>query len=262
MSTQTLRGTPNDPSQDLAIQTDQDCTLDNPVRAVHVTAANVTVKLPPDPKVDQTHRVIASNLGAVSLDGNGHAIDGGVTGVPAGFSLVLTFSVQNTWAAEAVGGTVGPQGATGPKGATGATGPQGFTGATGPALLAFPVQTPGGSGNMVLFAPDGVSGLDGGPPTLTSAFTFPSDANASLSIAQSFGNAIVVQPGTILAPRALRSTRAPNAGLRQMWVRNLNAQDVTFGFSTGTGIVVPGGATHWALIGEDGTNALTIASGT
>ncbi len=158
MTTKTLPGTPNDPNQDLAIQTDRDCTLDNSTRAVHVTVANATVKLPPDPKVDQSHRVIASILGTVFLDGNGHAITGGVSGVPAGFSLDLTFTVGNTWTAQSLGGALGPQGATGPKGATGATGPAGSTGAGATGATGAT-----GAGATGATGPSGATGAAGSP---------------------------------------------------------------------------------------------------
>ncbi len=161
MSTQTIPGTPNDPTQDLAVQTDQSCTLDNATRAIHVTAAGVTVKLPPDPKVDQTHRFLASLAGPILLDGNGHAIDDGITAVLSGRSLELTFSVRNTWVAQTTGGGLGPQGATGPLGATGATGPKGATGATGATGPAGATGA-GATGSTGPGGPTGATGTPGG----------------------------------------------------------------------------------------------------
>ncbi len=95
MSKETILGTPNTPNQDVAIWTDESLTLTNATRAVHVTGEGCVITLPANPKIDQTHRIIAT-AGLVSLLGGGHTIAGAAS-VPNKSVLDLCFAKSGEW---------------------------------------------------------------------------------------------------------------------------------------------------------------------
>lgn len=90
------------------------------------------------------------------------------------------------------------------------------------------------------------------------AFTYPSDADATLSKQQSRADQIFVASGVITVGRDLTSAHtAASAKSRRVTVYNGNAQIVTFKWSSGTGIEVPPGSA--VTIGSDGTNAIRLS---
>ncbi len=90
-------GAPYDQNAICSIEVTTDTTLDNYTAVTDVQAAGLTVTLPPSPKATQTHRVIASALGAVTIDGNGNAISD--VSVPASTTRDYTFSSLSGWIA-------------------------------------------------------------------------------------------------------------------------------------------------------------------
>jgi hypothetical protein len=90
------------------------------------------------------------------------------------------------------------------------------------------------------------------------AFTYPSDANATLTAQQSRAEIIDIQAGVISVGRDLTSAHAPaGAKSRQIVVRNNTAQTVTYKWSSGTGVAIASGTAM--RLGSDGTNAIQIA---
>lgn len=86
-------------------------------------------------------------------------------------------------------------------------------------------------------------------------YTFPSDANQTLSKQVSRAETIVIQPGVTTAPRTVSSAFTPLKGRKQRVV-NLNAQTVQFKWFSGTGLnIPPNGA---MVVGADGTNAMQL----
>lgn len=133
------------------------------------------------------------------------------------------------------------------------------------ASMSQPVAPSGSTDDIVSISSQGLLQSAGTIANLTAkelnTFTFSSDANATMATYQSLSMAIIVAAGTLTATRNLTSTLSAST-TRQQFIRNLNAQNVAFGWATGTRVTVNGGGTNWALIGCDGTNAVTIASGT
>lgn len=92
--------------------------------------------------------------------------------------------------------------------------------------------------------------------------TYASDADKTLSISQSLAEALIIAAGTLTAGRNLTSLTAAGVTARQ-WVRNLNTQNISFGWASGTRVTINGGGTNWAYVGcVDGANAVVLASGT
>lgn len=90
-------------------------------------------------------------------------------------------------------------------------------------------------------------------------YTFASDANQTLTAAQSANNVLNIVAGVISVGRTITLTRrVANPGL--IFVRNNNAQTVTIQWLTGTGVTLTTGTS--ALIGSDGANALVLMRGT
>ena len=85
-------------------------------------------------------------------------------------------------------------------------------------------------------------------------FTFPTDANQTLTAAQSRINRLQIQAGVTTAARSITIAHAPTPGY-EVWVKNLNAQTITVQCSSGTGVAIPTSAagTSTKLI-ADGTN--------
>jgi len=98
MSTQQISGVPFEENAQTVIKTDQDYTLSNGDDIVDVVGPGVLVKLPPNPRVGQRHRVLAP-ANSVGVSGNGHAIAGAFVTVPAFSGVDYTFSSSNTWLA-------------------------------------------------------------------------------------------------------------------------------------------------------------------
>ncbi len=87
------------------------------------------------------------------------------------------------------------------------------------------------------------------------AYSFPSDANQTLSAQASIAQTLTISAGTITASRQLTSARAP-AERREIRIVNNTAHTITFAWSTGTSASVP--TNSWALISSDGTNAVIL----
>lgn len=85
-------------------------------------------------------------------------------------------------------------------------------------------------------------------------YTFPADANQTLSVAQSANNILDIQAGVITAARTITVSRAANP-FGQLWVKNRTAFAVTIVALTGTGIAVAPGAS--ALLASDNTNLIS-----
>ncbi len=101
--------------------------------------------------------------------------------------------------------------------------------------------------------------IDGSIPTWIGqrqrlAYTFGSDANATLSSQDSWAQTIAIASGVISATRTLTmGTRPPNRAQRVL-VKNGNAQDVAIQWASGSSVTVPAGQS--AIVGADGTNAV------
>lgn len=90
-------------------------------------------------------------------------------------------------------------------------------------------------------------------------YSFPSDANATLTKQESAAETVLIEDGVITLPRSILSQRAPDKGLQQR-VRNRNVVDVEWQLSGGgASVIVPGGS--WALLGADGVDAIVLESG-
>ena len=90
-------------------------------------------------------------------------------------------------------------------------------------------------------------------------YSWPSDANQTLTAAQSANNMFRLYAGTITAARTLTvSRKAANPG--QILVRNVTGFTITVQWLTGTGVTVSNNTSAW--IGSDGTNAEIISVGT
>lgn len=152
---------------------DTTVTLSNSVLQFH-SIDDVALLLPPAPRTGQTHLLVA-NGGTITVDGNGHAVDGGAS-VSDGVTTSYTFCEPGVWVPSDSGGTgpVGPTGATGP--ATGPTGPSGAASTvTGPAGTTGPT----GPGTTGPTGPDGATGPGGGPTGPTgSSTTGPTGASS------------------------------------------------------------------------------------
>lgn len=91
------------------------------------------------------------------------------------------------------------------------------------------------------------------------AYTFASDANQTLTAAQSANNILVINSGVTSTGRTITLSR-PAADKSLIFVKNNNAQTITIAFATGTGVTVATATS--ALITTDGTNAVKIMAGT
>lgn len=90
-------------------------------------------------------------------------------------------------------------------------------------------------------------------------YTFPSDANQTLSIADSSFNCLNILAGVITAGRTITiSRRLANPG--QVFVRNNTAFTITIQWLTGGSVTLATNTS--ALIGSDGTNAVKLVIGT
>lgn len=91
------------------------------------------------------------------------------------------------------------------------------------------------------------------------AFTFATDADATLTLQQATAETIVVADGVTTASRALSVPHSPanEKGSKRRFV-NDNSHDLTVKFSSGASVTVP--AQKWALIGSDGTDAIVLES--
>lgn len=170
------RGAAFNPNQTLYGTSDVDCVLSS--QELFFSAEDdIEVSLPPDPRLGETHWLSATG-GVITLNGNGHAINGGVTSISLGSALILQFTKSNTWATFLGTGAAGPAGPTGPTGA-GPTGPAG--GPTGPTGAASSVTGPTGqagptgAGVTGPTGADGATGPSGGPtgPTGTAGGVGP-----------------------------------------------------------------------------------------
>lgn len=83
-------------------------------------------------------------------------------------------------------------------------------------------------------------------------FTFPADANATLTTQQSTAAAVHIQAGVITAARDLQWSAPPNKGQRRL-VRNGSAQTVNLRWATGASVALGPGL--GAIFGADGVNA-------
>lgn len=90
-------------------------------------------------------------------------------------------------------------------------------------------------------------------------YTFPSDANQTLSEADSQFNVFNILAGVVTAGRTITWARAATLG-SLIFVRNNTAQTITVAFATGTGVTLATATS--ALITSDGTNAVKIITGT
>lgn len=111
---------------------------------------------------------------------------------------------------------------------------------------AHPSKTIFGEGNVT---------LDGLGSQL--AYTFPADANQTLTPGQSVKKVVVVAAGVISTGRTITSALDASVGQRVL-VRNNNAQAVTWAWASGAGVLIPAGTALW--VGSDGTNAIPLAN--
>jgi hypothetical protein len=87
------------------------------------------------------------------------------------------------------------------------------------------------------------------------AYSFPTDANQSLTVAQSDAMFFDIQSAVITAGRTITvNRRATNAG--QMYVKNRTAFTVTMQWLTGTSVAFASGASGW--VGTDGVNMVDM----
>lgn len=162
-----------------AIDVDVDFTLSTFHNVVTVTADGVTITLPAEPQQSEFHRIIASSAGDVTVDGNGHPVNGGGTDtVTAGTAQEYTFSAEEEWVPFGGGGgsgATGPTGAAGPTGpGGGATGPTGAGGPTGPGGGATGPTGPAGAGGAAgATGPTGASGAAGPTGPTGAGLTVP-----------------------------------------------------------------------------------------
>lgn len=105
-------------------------------------------------------------------------------------------------------------------------------------------------GHTSIESPLGVGLLD---------FTFSSDANATLTPAQSANNIILVEAGVISTNRTITLSRPPTVGTI-IFVKNFNAHNITFLCSSGAGATVNAG--NSAVLVGYGTGILAAVSGT
>lgn len=105
---------------------------------------------------------------------------------------------------------------------------------------------------FLAFTNDGASW----PTTLNTAllsYTFPSDADQTLSDPQSRLNVLHIQAGVTTAARTITIARPIENGY-QVWVKNFNAQTITVQLASGTGThILPGDS---QLLVCDGTNLI------
>lgn len=100
--------------------------------------------------------------------------------------------------------------------------------------------------------------LDGTVPSfigsrVRKAYTFPSDANQTLTAQQSRAAVIEILPGVLTASRNLVSARPPGAG-ESVHVANRNSQTVNYYWASGAGIAIPSNNT--AIVDGDGSKAV------
>jgi hypothetical protein len=90
-------------------------------------------------------------------------------------------------------------------------------------------------------------------PLLRVAYTFPGDANQTLSSQDSWAETLAIAAGVVTATRTITlGTRPPNRGNRIL-VKNATAQTVAVKWATGTAVNIATGLS--AIVGADGTNA-------
>lgn len=99
--------------------------------------------------------------------------------------------------------------------------------------------------------------LDGSIPANAGAlvrvsYTFPGDANQTLSRQQAQAQVLAIAAGVVTASRQITNPRLPVKGNQQL-VKNGTAQDITYKWNTGTAVTIPAGLS--AIVGCDGTNA-------
>jgi len=105
-------------------------------------------------------------------------------------------------------------------------------------------------------------GKDGTVPSwiasrVSRSYTFPSDANQTLSWQDSVAQQLVIAAGVITAGRTLTHRFGP-ADRRTYRIVNKTAFTITFGWSSGSTVTI---ATNTAaLVGSDGTNAIVMGT--
>ncbi len=130
MPTRQLSGAPYIQNATYAVESEGDSELDTSIKACFAKTTG-TIKLSAHPAPDQQQLIVASG-GAVTVDGNGHAIVGPAS-LAVGDAIEYTFSVdQQSWIAIGKPGSAGPPGPPGPAGPAGPIGPVGPPGPAGP----------------------------------------------------------------------------------------------------------------------------------
>ena len=87
-------------------------------------------------------------------------------------------------------------------------------------------------------------------------YTFPSDADQTLTTQESTAEVLDIQAGVITAARTITSAKAPKQGTL-LRVKNRTAQQVNFAWSTGASVAIASGGGS-ALVGSDGTDAVLL----
>jgi hypothetical protein len=90
------------------------------------------------------------------------------------------------------------------------------------------------------------------------AYTFPTDANQTLTKMQSVAETLNIAAGVITAGRTLTSTLS-SVKSRKIMIKNNTAFTITYQWATGTGVTIATGKS--AIIGSDGTNAIVLLQG-
>lgn len=88
------------------------------------------------------------------------------------------------------------------------------------------------------------------------AYTFPSDASQTLTVAQSIKKCVVVA-GTLTTTRGLTSALDPSIG-NKVLVRNTTGQSITWAWASGSTVTIPTNTAMW--VGSDGTNAIKLGA--
>lgn len=89
-------------------------------------------------------------------------------------------------------------------------------------------------------------------------YTFPGDADQTLSFDDSLNDMLLVQNGVTTQKRKITSAKGARRSSR-MFLENENAFDIDFAWATGTAVTVSAG--KWALITVKGGNAYVFATG-
>jgi hypothetical protein len=96
MSNRQIPSGPFNENAQRVIQVSSDYLVNDADDIIDIIADGVTVTLPANPLYGQRHRLLASG-GNVAIDGNGHAVVGGISPIPLNSGAEITFSTLDRW---------------------------------------------------------------------------------------------------------------------------------------------------------------------